>query len=105
MKKYYARQKDDMVYEKLLNADGVADTLKTEPYKPWFVRDYGDSVAVSQDGVVLVMSKTDFDKKFAFSNNTDFCGVFECFHCGSRSVIWDCDYDFADFGYDGEGIV
>jgi hypothetical protein len=20
-------------------------------------------------------------------------------------VIWDCDYDFEDFGYDGEGIV
>ena len=31
--------------------------------------------------------------------------MFECFHCGSRSVIWDCDYDFADFGYEGEGIV
>lgn len=31
--------------------------------------------------------------------------MYECFHCGARSVIWDCDYDFADFGYDGEGIV
>lgn len=31
--------------------------------------------------------------------------MYECFHCGSRSVIWDCDYDFSDFGYDGEGIV
>ena len=31
--------------------------------------------------------------------------MYECFHCGARSVIWDCDYDFEDFGYDGEGIV
>ena len=29
----------------------------------------------------------------------------ECFHCGEQSVIWDCDYDFEDFGYEGEGIV
>lgn len=31
--------------------------------------------------------------------------MFECFHCLSRSVIWDCDYDASDFGYDWEGIV
>ena len=31
--------------------------------------------------------------------------MYECFHCLSRSVIWDCDYDFSDFGYEGEGIV
>lgn len=31
--------------------------------------------------------------------------MYECFHCGMKSVIWDCDYDFADFGYEGKGIV
>lgn len=31
--------------------------------------------------------------------------MYECFHCGSRSVIWDSDFDFEDFGYEGEGIV
>ena len=31
--------------------------------------------------------------------------MFECFHYLSRSVIWDCDYDFSDFGYEGEGNV
>lgn len=31
--------------------------------------------------------------------------MYECFHCGSRSVIWDNDFSFEDFGYDGEGIV
>ena len=31
--------------------------------------------------------------------------MYECFHCGAKAVIWDCDYDFNDFGYDGEGIV
>ena len=31
--------------------------------------------------------------------------MYECFHCCTRSLIWDCDYDFEDFGYEGEGIV
>lgn len=31
--------------------------------------------------------------------------MYECFHCGCRSVIWDCDYMFEDFGYEGNGIV
>lgn len=31
--------------------------------------------------------------------------MYECFHCGERSVIWQCDYMFEDFGYEGEGIV
>ena len=31
--------------------------------------------------------------------------MYECFHCGLRMVIWDCDYDFADFEYEGEGLV
>ncbi len=31
--------------------------------------------------------------------------MYECFHCGAKAVIWDCDFDFSDFGYDGEGIV
>lgn len=31
--------------------------------------------------------------------------MYECFHCGAKAVIWDCDYDFEDFGYEGEGVV
>jgi len=31
--------------------------------------------------------------------------MYECFHCLSRSVIWDCDYSFEDFCMDGEGII
>lgn len=31
--------------------------------------------------------------------------MYECFHCGERAVIWDADFDFSDFGYEGEGIV
>lgn len=31
--------------------------------------------------------------------------MYECFHCGARAVIWDCDYNFEDFCYEGEGIV
>ena len=32
-------------------------------------------------------------------------GIFECFHCGHRSVIWDNDFMFEDYGYSGNGIV
>ena len=32
-------------------------------------------------------------------------GAFECFHCGKRAVVWQSDFDFDDFGYEGEGIV
>ena len=29
----------------------------------------------------------------------------ECFHCGCHSVGWMADFDFEDYGYEGEGIV
>jgi transcription elongation factor Elf1 len=32
-------------------------------------------------------------------------GVYYCFHCLHKSVIWSCDYDYSDFGLEGEGIV
>ena len=32
-------------------------------------------------------------------------GLYECFHCGARAVVWGADFDFSDYGYDGEGIV
>lgn len=31
--------------------------------------------------------------------------MYECFHCLSRSVIWDCDFSFDDYGYEGDGII
>lgn len=31
--------------------------------------------------------------------------MYECFHCCTKSVIWDSDFNFEDMGYDGEGIV
>ena len=31
--------------------------------------------------------------------------MYQCFHCLTNSVIWDADFDFGDFGYEGEGIV
>lgn len=31
--------------------------------------------------------------------------MYECFHCCTRSVIWDADFTFEDFGYAGNGIV
>lgn len=29
----------------------------------------------------------------------------QCFHCLSYSVHWDADFDFSDYGYEGEGVV
>lgn len=31
--------------------------------------------------------------------------MYECFHCLSKSVIWDCDYSFEDYGMEGDGII
>lgn len=31
--------------------------------------------------------------------------MYECFHCGTRSVIWDADFDFEDYGLEGSGVV
>ena len=31
--------------------------------------------------------------------------MFECFHCLSRSVVWDADFTFEDYGLEGEGLV
>lgn len=33
------------------------------------------------------------------------CGLFECFHCLHRSLVWQSDFMFEDYGYEGEGIV
>lgn len=31
--------------------------------------------------------------------------MYECFHCLSKSVIWDSDFSFEDYGIEGEGLV
>lgn len=31
--------------------------------------------------------------------------MFECMHCGGRSVIWDSDFDSEDYGYEEPGII
>lgn len=31
--------------------------------------------------------------------------MYQCFHCLQNTVVWECDYNFEDFGYEGEGIV
>ena len=28
-----------------------------------------------------------------------------CYNCGSKNVIWGCDFDYEDYGYEGNGIV
>ena len=29
----------------------------------------------------------------------------ECFHCGEKTVVWQNDFTFEDYGRDDEGIV
>lgn len=31
--------------------------------------------------------------------------MYQCFHCLKNGVCWECDYDFEDFGYEGEGVI
>ena len=31
--------------------------------------------------------------------------MYECFHCGERTVIWDSDFDSEDYGYEEPGII
>ena len=30
---------------------------------------------------------------------------YQCFHCGAYSVYWGADFDFEDYGLEGEGII
>ena len=30
---------------------------------------------------------------------------YQCFNCGTYGVMWQADFDYADYGLDGEGII
>lgn len=61
---------------------------------------YGKSYYDLKNEIVKLHKEIDKLKR----ENTN-APVYQCFHCLANSVSWDCDYDFEDFGYDGEGIV
>ena len=31
--------------------------------------------------------------------------MYQCFHCGEYTVGWQSDFNFEDYGLEGEGIV
>lgn len=31
--------------------------------------------------------------------------MYQCFHCLNNSVVWDSDFDFGDYGLEGNGVV
>lgn len=31
--------------------------------------------------------------------------MFKCYECGAKSVIWNNDFSFEDYGIEGEGII
>jgi len=35
----------------------------------------------------------------------DTCHGYQCFHCGHYTVHWESDFDFSDYGYEGEGVI
>ena len=57
--------------------------------------------SIYDEGLSLDELKSEIDE----ISTSERCGNYECFHCLSQGVIWDADFDFEDFGYEGEGIV
>ena len=31
--------------------------------------------------------------------------MYECFHCCTKGVIWDCDFNSEDYGYEPGGLI
>lgn len=31
--------------------------------------------------------------------------MYECFHCGNKTVVWDNDFSYEDYGLEGDGLV
>lgn len=31
--------------------------------------------------------------------------MYECFNCCKKAVVWDADFDYSDYGLDGEEII
>lgn len=31
--------------------------------------------------------------------------MYECFHCGQHAVYWNADFDYEDYGIEGNGII
>lgn len=31
--------------------------------------------------------------------------MYECFHCLQRTVIWDSDFTYEDYGLEGDGLI
>lgn len=31
--------------------------------------------------------------------------MYECFHCLQKTVVWDSDFDYEDYGYEKPGII
>lgn len=29
----------------------------------------------------------------------------QCFNCGQFTVVWEADFDFEDYGIEGEGVI
>lgn len=39
------------------------------------------------------------------NNEKEQSGMYQCFNCGQYAVVWMNDFDFEDYGIEGEGIV
>lgn len=69
------------------------------------VQELGEKVANSALDEFIYKGKTLREWIDKISEQDEHKGSYECFHCLSKSVCWDGDFDFSDYGYEGEGIV
>lgn len=77
-----------------------------EVVKDYFISDRGASPVCIDEAIRVITSQQKRiirDKKNLMDNKSS--GGFECFNCRQKSVSWDSDFSFEDFGYEGEGIV
>lgn len=50
-------------------------------------------------------SSSHYFKEENMENEEKETGFYECFNCLARAVIWDADFTFEDYGYEGEGLI
>ena len=67
---------------------------------------YDTTVKEAIDMAIEALQREDkFLKDLETNTPTEPRGVYQCFHCGSQSVVWQSDFSFEDYGLDGEGII
>ena len=72
----------------------------------YFVVGFTGLIVGSFTGIVLtcIMASSGRDSRLREQENKK-SGKFECMNCLQRAVVWEGDFDFSDYGYEGDGII